>query len=137
MVSNLLYRLSLTLAFFRIFSIIYSYKYYFCEKNNNLENPEIMFDCNLITYYVNDLETIAVSNDVKEKMMESYISFIVVNRKCITDKYNDNNWTVIEIDEKDKIHIAMRNIMMKMTTQEKKIINVLIDQFACELDLFI
>ena len=128
-------RLSLTLTFFRIFSIIYSHKYYFCKNNNNLDNKEIMTDCNLISYYVNDLETISVSNDVKEKMMESYISFITINIKCITDKYNDNNWTVIEIDDNDKIHVAMRNIIMEMTIQEKQIINVLISQFADELDL--
>jgi hypothetical protein len=58
-----------------------SNKYYFSENNNNLENKEIMLDCNLISYYVNDLETITVSTDVKKKMMESYISFIMINSK--------------------------------------------------------
>jgi len=125
-------RLSLALLFFRIFSIIYSHKYYFCE-NKNLVNKEMIHDCNLISYYISDLETAAISNHVKQNMMESYISFVVINIECITDKYNDNNWTEIKIDDNNKIHIAMQNIIMQMTRQEKQIINVLIEKFAQDI----
>ena len=120
------HQLSLTLNFFRIFSIIYSYK-----NNKNLRN-----DCMVITQYVTDFEDASTTNIVREKMMESFISFVEINKNNICDLYNENDWSHTQIHDNEEFHNAMRNIILEMNRQEKQIINVLIAQFASEIELF-
>ena len=120
------HQLSLTLSFFRIFSIIYSYK----------NNCDLRDDCMVITQYVTEFEDASTTNNVREKMMELFISFVKVNKIKICDLYNENDWSHTLINDNDQFQNAMRNIILDMNRHEKQIINVLITQFASELELF-
>jgi hypothetical protein len=103
--------------------IIYSNK-----NNKNLEN-----DCDIITQYLNTFEDYETPDDVREQMAET---FITINQKTICDKYNENTWANIEIEENNKFHIALRNIIQDMNRQEKKMIDVLILPFALRMGCF-
>lgn len=120
------YSYNLILFCLRLMHIIFSYK-----NNKSLEN-----DCDIITQHLNAFEDYATPDDVREQTLETYTSFIKINQKTICDKYNENTWTNIEIEENNKFHIALRNIIQDMNRQEKKMIDVLILPFACELGLF-
>lgn len=126
MKTNNHYKFNLILFCVRIMFIIYSNK-----NNKNLEN-----DCDIITQYLNAFEDYETTDDMREQMAEMYVSFITINQKTICDKYNENTWENIEIEENNKFHIALRNIIQDMNRQEKKMIDVLVIPFACEMGLF-
>ena len=117
------YKFNLILFCLRIMFIIYSNK-----NNKNLEN-----DCDIITQYLNTFEDYETPDDVREQMAET---FITINQKTICDKYNENTWANIEIEENNKFHIALRNIIQDMNRQEKKMIDVLILPFALRMGCF-
>jgi hypothetical protein len=68
--------------------------------------------------------------------MDSFISFVKINKKNICDLYNENDWSHTQKINNDQFHNAMRNIILDMNRQEKQIVNVLIAQFASEIGLF-
>jgi hypothetical protein len=96
-----------------------------------------MNDCMVITQYVTDFEDASTTNIVREKMMDSFISFVKINKKNICDLYNENDWSHTQKINNDQFHNAMRNIILDMNRQEKQIVNVLIAQFASEIGLFL
>jgi hypothetical protein len=91
----------------------------------------------IITQYVTDFEDAYTTNIVREKMMDSFISFVKINKKNICDLYNENDWSHTPKINNDQFHNAMRNIILDMNRQEKQIVNVLITQFASEIGLFL
>lgn len=90
----------------------------------------------VITQYVTEFEDASTTNNVRGKMMELFISFVKVNKIKICDLYNENDWSHTLINDNDQFQNAMRNIILDMNRHEKQIINVLITQFASELELF-
>lgn len=122
------HRLSLTLNFFRIFRIINEH-----IRTISRDHEE---DNNLMCDFLNRFEDIETSLTEREEMMETYISFVTKNKNTICDKYNENMWNNIEIEENNKFHIAMRNLILLMNRHQKQIIDVLIIQFAVELGFF-
>jgi hypothetical protein len=93
-------------------------------------------DCSFLSKYINDFELLSTTTNEREKMMEPFISFVRMNKESICDLYNENDWSHTLIGENDQFQNSLRKIIQDMNRRDKQIINVLITQFATELELF-
>lgn len=109
--------------FFRILHTIILYKDYPC-------------DSQIISQVQNEIESLTSSAEQSMITLQPFINFLTLNKSLIIDMNCENDWTKITIDKKDLFHLAIKDVLSKLTRFEKELINITLRNCACVLGFF-
>jgi hypothetical protein len=111
-----------TLVFFRILYILHDYKF-------DLYGIKVV-------NFLNKLESIDTAHCDVLVMYESFLSFIKLNASIITAPYIENEWNEVQVKEGNELHEALKHSLGALTHKDKDIMNQIVNQIACALELF-
>ena len=113
---------TLTLVFFRIFYILHDYK--FDEYGMK------------ILEFSNKLESLDTPRRERLEMYDMFLSFVRLNGVAITAMYTQNAWDDIQVEEGNELHEALKHTLEARTFKDKDIINQIVTQIACALEMY-
>ena len=85
-------------------------------------------DSDTVNSLLVELERVDVSNNQRMVLLQSFKRFIILNMKTIKNKFVENHW--IDMEGKEPLHLALKNILLQFSRYQQEIINIVIVHIA-------
>ena len=89
-----------------------------------------------IIEFLNKLESMDTPRSERVEMYDSFLSFVRLNGVAITATYVQNAWDDIQVEEGNELHEALKHTLEARTFKDKDIINQIVTQIACALEMY-